>query len=156
MDAATPTPLVPRFLPWRPQVNLDPTAFLGDPELIQALEQRSTPILCDQDRILFRQGDSPSGLYILHKGEATLTMRTWEGESIISLQTTAGSILGLPALIANEPYTLTAEAHSGAEISFVSRDSYAALMQSDPMLPLKILRVLAAEVHSARNAMLHR
>jgi len=29
-------------------------------------------------------------------------------------------------------------------------------MQSNPMLPLKILRVLAAEVHSARNAMLHR
>jgi CRP-like cAMP-binding protein len=137
-------------------VNLDPTAFLGDPELIQALEQQSAPILCEQDRTLFRQGDPPSGLYILHKGEATLTMRTWAGESVISLQTTAGSILGLPALIANEPYTLTAVAHTGAQFSFISRDDYAALMQSNPMLPLKILRVLAAEVHSARNAMLHR
>jgi CRP-like cAMP-binding protein len=95
-------------------------------------------------------------LYILHKGQATLNMRTWTGESVVSLETTAGSILGLPALIANEPYTLTAVAHSGAQISFISRDDYAALMQSNPMLPLKILRVLAAEVHSARNAMLHR
>ncbi len=84
MNAGAPIPLIPRFLPWRPQVNLDPTAFLGDPELIQALEQQSAPILCEQDRILFRQGDSPSGLYILHKGEATLTMRTWAGESVIS------------------------------------------------------------------------
>ena len=137
-------------------MNLDPTAFLGDPELIQALEKQSTPITCEQDRILFRQGDSSSGLYILHKGEATLTMRTWAGESVISLETTAGSILGLPALIANEPYTLTAVAHSGAQLSFVSRDNYAALMQANHMLPLKVLRVLAAEVHSARNAMLHR
>lgn len=137
-------------------MNLDPSAFLADPELIQALEKRSTPISCDQERVLFRQGDAPAGLYILHKGEATLTMRSWVGESVISLQTTAGSILGLPALIGNEPYTLTAIAHSGAQLSFVSRDDYAALMQSNPMLPLKILRVLAAEVHSARNAMLHR
>jgi hypothetical protein len=29
-------------------------------------------------------------------------------------------------------------------------------MQANPLLPLKVLRVLAAEVHSARNAMLHR
>jgi CRP-like cAMP-binding protein len=137
-------------------VNLDPSAFLADPELIQALEKRSTPISCDQERVLFRQGDAPAGLYILHKGEATLTMRSWVGESVISLQTTAGSILGLPALIGNEPYTLTAIAHSGAQLSFVSRDDYAALMQANPLLPLKVLRVLAAEVHSARNAMLHR
>jgi CRP-like cAMP-binding protein len=137
-------------------VNLDPTAFLGDPELIQALEKQSTPITCDQERVLFRQGDASTGLYILHKGNATLTMRTWAGESVVSLQTTAGSILGLPALIANEPYSLTAVAHGGAQISFISRENYAALMQSNPMLPLKILRVLAAEVHSARNAMLHR
>jgi CRP-like cAMP-binding protein len=137
-------------------VNLDPTAFLGDPELIQALEKQSTPITCDQERVLFRQGDASTGLYILHKGNANLTMRTWAGESVVSLQTTAGSILGLPALIANEPYSLTAVAHGGAQISFISRENYAALMQSNPLLPLKILRVLAAEVHSARNAMLHR
>jgi len=137
-------------------VNLDPSAFLADPELIQALEKQSTPISCDTERVLFRQGDAPAGLYILHKGDATLTMRTWSGESVISLQTSAGSILGLPALIGNEPYTLTAIARSGAQLSFVSRDDYAALMQANPLLPLKVLRVLAAEVHSARNAMLHR
>jgi CRP-like cAMP-binding protein len=83
-------------------------------------------------------------------------MRTRAGESVFSLQTTAGSILGLPALIANEPYSLTAVARSGAQLSFVSRENYVSLMQSNPTLPLKVLRVLAAEVHSARNAMLHR
>lgn len=137
-------------------MNLDPSAFLADPELIQALEKQSTPISCDAECVLFRQGDAPTGLYILHKGEATLTMRTWAGESIISLQTTAGSILGLPALIGEEPYTLTAVAHTGAQLSFVSRDDFTALMQSDPLLSLKVLEVLAAEVRSARQAILQR
>ena len=49
-----------------------------------------------------------------------------------------------------------AVARSGAQLSFVSRENYVSLMQSNPTLPLKVLRVLAAEVHSARNAMLHR
>lgn len=137
-------------------MNLDPSAFLADQELIQALEKRSTPIVCDEERVLFRQGEAPTGLYILLKGEATLSMRTWVGESIISLQTIAGSVLGLPGLIGNQPYTLSATAHSGAQLSFVSRDDFTSLMQSDPRLSLKVLQVLAAEVRSARNAMLHR
>jgi CRP-like cAMP-binding protein len=56
----------------------------------------------------------------------------------------------------NEPYTLTATARSGAQLSFVSRDDFTALMQSDPLLSLKVLEVLAAEVRSARQAILQR
>lgn len=137
-------------------MNLDPSAFIADSALIQSLEKRSSPIVCSDDRILFRQGELPEGLYILDKGEATLTMNTPAGKSILSTQATAGSLLGLPGLIGNEPYTLTAMALSGAELSFVSRDDFAALMQSDPMLSLKVLQVLAAEVRSARNAILER
>jgi CRP-like cAMP-binding protein len=38
-------------------------------------------------------------------------------------------------------------------VSFVSRDDFTALMQADPLLSLKILQVLAAEVRSARKAL---
>jgi len=51
---------------------------------------------------------------------------------------------------------LTATARSGAQLSFVSRDDFTALMQSDPLLSLKVLEVLAAEVRSARQAILQR
>ena len=55
-------------------MKLDPSAFVADPELIKALEQRSTAISCGGDRILFHQGEVPEGLYILDQGETTLTM----------------------------------------------------------------------------------
>ncbi len=80
----------------RPNVQLDPSAFLADPELIQALEKRATPFVCDEDRVLFRQGDLPTGLFIIHKGEATLSMNPGASENIFSCQATAGSVLGLP------------------------------------------------------------
>jgi len=137
-------------------VKLDPSAFIADAALIHALEKQSSEVSCAADCVLFHQGDAPAGLYILHKGEVALTMDSPTGEALLSAQASAGSLLGLPGLIGNEPYTLTATARSGAELSFVTRDDFTALMQSDPLLSLKILQVLAAEVRSARNAILSR
>lgn len=134
-------------------MKLDPSAFVADPELIQALEKRSTPISCDADRVLFNQGDHPKGLYILDQGETIITMASPTGEQLMSIQAPAGSLLGLPGLIGNEPYTLTAIARNGARISFVPRDEFTSLMRTDPLLSLKILQVLAAEVRSARQAL---
>jgi CRP-like cAMP-binding protein len=65
----------------------------------------------------------------------------------------AGSLLGLPGLISGEPYTLTAIARNGARVSFVSRDDFTSLMQTNPLMALKMLEVLAAEVRSARHAL---
>jgi CRP-like cAMP-binding protein len=133
-------------------VQLDPSPFVADPELIVALEARSMPIICDTDTVLFRQGDDAVGAFILQKGDARLTMNSPEGESILSTETAAGSLLGLPGLIGNQPYSLTATALAGARVSFIARDDFTEMMQGDPRLALKILLVLAAEVRSARNA----
>lgn len=133
-------------------MQLNPSAFIAGPELIDALLMRAIEISCGKDHVLFRQGGAPVGLYILNKGEAILTMSSPAGESVMSIQTVPGSVLGLPGLVSNEPYTMTAIARGGAELSFVTRDDFMALMQADPLLPLKILPVLAAELRSARHA----
>jgi CRP-like cAMP-binding protein len=133
-------------------MNLDSSAFVADQELIQALRERARPLDCDQDRILFLQGDGPVGLYILHRGEVTMTMESPSGDEIATLKSDPGSLLGLPGLVGNCPYSMSAYAKAGAEISFVSRDDFSALMLSDPKLAFMILRVLANEVRSARMA----
>jgi CRP-like cAMP-binding protein len=135
-----------------PHMQLDPAAFIAAPELVQALEVRATPIPCDEDRILFRQGDPPIGLFILLNGEATLSMTGAGGELIMSMQATAGSLLGLPGLIGNQPYSLTALARRGARVGFIARNDFNALMKSELPLLLLVLQVLASEVRSARIA----
>ena len=134
-------------------MKLDSSAFVADLELIQALEKHSTAISCDADRILFNQGDHPQGLYILDQGETTISMASSAGEQLMSIQAHAGSLLGLPGLIGNEPYTLTAIARNGARLSFVPRDEFTSLMRADPLLALKMLQVMAAELRSARQAL---
>jgi len=133
-------------------VQLDPSAFLADPELIQALEKRSTPVPCDQERVLFRQGDPPVGLYILGQGSVTVSMDSGHEDISFSCTAIPGSLLGLPGLIANQPYSLTAVARKGATVGFIDREEFNTLMQTELPLMVKILQVLAAEVRSARLA----
>lgn len=133
-------------------MKLDSSAFIADRELIEALEKLSAPIVCEEDRILFKQGESPNGLFILRAGSATLTMQSPAGDEVMCVSTSAGSLLGLPGLIGNEPYTLTAKAVQGAELSFVTREEFSRLMLTEPSLSLRVLRVLAAEVRTARKA----
>ncbi|MGA3100729.1 MAG: Crp/Fnr family transcriptional regulator [Terracidiphilus sp.] len=136
-----------------PYVQLDPDAFIADPQLIRALEARSTPVPCEFERPLFRQGEPAVGIFILHQGVVTLSMMSKDGHSLLAAQGRPGSILGLPGAISNEPYTITATAGAGTNVSFVGRHDLMALMHADPMMSIKMLQVLAAEVRSARKAL---
>src|ERR1035437_10864170 len=55
-------------IPRRPHVHLDSSAFVTDPDLVRSLQKESISIAGDRDRVLFYQGEEPTGLYILHRG----------------------------------------------------------------------------------------
>ena len=140
--------------PWKVLVKFDPSAFIADPELVATLEKHAEPIHCSEDKLLFRQGEQPSGLYVVRQGRTTISMSSPTGEQVLwSEQTTQGALLGVPALISNHVYTLTAVAHQEADLLFVSREKFDVLMQTDPMISFKVLQLLAAEVRSARLAL---
>jgi CRP/FNR family transcriptional regulator, polysaccharide utilization system transcription regulator len=136
-----------------PSVNFDSTAFIAEQELIDALAKRSASVSCAKDRVLFKQGESPAGLFILRKGKASLTMQSATGSVIMSIIAAPDSLLGLPALVGNEPYTLTAMALEGAELGYITREDFSSLMLSEPAIAMSVLRVLAAEVRTARHAL---
>ncbi|HUN83487.1 MAG TPA: Crp/Fnr family transcriptional regulator [Terracidiphilus sp.] len=133
-------------------MKLDSSAFVADPELIRALEARSTPIQCEEDQVLFKQGDPPAGVYVLRAGDARLSMISPRGDVLMSMPVTKGAVMGLPALVGNQPYSLSASACKGAELAFVSREEFSLMMLNEPTLSMCVLRVLAAEVRTARYA----
>jgi CRP-like cAMP-binding protein len=133
-------------------MNLDASAFLADPQLIQVLKGLSRPVDCGQERVLFCQGDLPVGVYILHAGECVASMRDQDGERAFDLRLMPGSLLGLPGAISNIAYSLSATALAGAVVSFVPREEFSKLMLTEPGLAVLILKVLAAEVRTARIA----
>lgn len=133
-------------------MNLDASAFVAEPSLIESLKGRSRLVDCAHDRVLFCQGDEPAGLYILHSGAARVTMCDSGGERVVEFAAEPGSLLGLPAVVSNTVYSLAATAAAGAKVSFVPREEFSKLMLSEPGVAVMILRVLAAEVRTARLA----
>jgi len=133
-------------------VNLDSSAFVADQELIEALRERARTVDCDHDRVLFYQGDEATGLYIICDGEVIITMDSLTGDEVVSMMALPCSLLGLPALVGNKPFSLSAFAKKDAKVSYVSRDDFSSLMLSEPKLAMMILRVLANEVRTARMA----
>ncbi len=133
-------------------MNFDSSAFVADQELVRALRERAKVVDCKQDRILFRQGDHPTGLYIVCGGEVLMTMQSSAGDEVVSFASEPGSLLGLPGVVGNSPYSLSAYAKAGADVYFVNREEFSSLMISDPSLAVLILKVLANEVRSARRA----
>jgi CRP-like cAMP-binding protein len=133
-------------------MNFDSSAFLAEPYLIRSLRQRAFPIDCREDRELFRQGDDPTGLFILNGGEATMFLEDANGVPVAIVPLVPGALLGLPALIGGKPYSMTAVARAGAQVGFVTSNTFSAITLADPLLSLMILRVMAAELRSARIA----
>jgi CRP-like cAMP-binding protein len=128
-------------------------SFAADHELIEALRECSQPIPCDESGTLFSQGEVPRGLYILRSGEAALVMRSASNRVVMCVNVGAGSLLGLPGIIGDQPYTMTAMVKKGSEVEIVNRSDFEQLIQANPSLYPKVLRVLAAEVRIARQAL---
>ena len=134
-------------------MKLDAAAFVADQELIDGLREHSSAVVCAENRVLFNQGDSPNGLYIFHRGDVRLVMQSQLGDTLMDIPAIEGSLLGLPGLISGAPYSLSAFAQKGAEVGFISREEFARIMLSAPAIAVGILRVLAAEVRTARMAL---
>jgi CRP/FNR family cyclic AMP-dependent transcriptional regulator len=125
-------------------------SFIADSTLINALEAQTSSRYFSRGAILFSQGQSPTGLYIIRSGTISLIMKADNGLEIAHFSVGAGSILGLPSIVSGQPYTLSARAVEGLEARCVSPEEFDRLMHERPSLRPKVLEVLAAEVRLAR------
>jgi CRP-like cAMP-binding protein len=124
---------------------------IASSELTSAVEKWAKSITELTASILFRQGDEPEAVYYLKAGEVTLTMRSGE-RIIMSARVPAGSLLGLPAIMGNKPYSLTATAVGQVEAYRISHDDFKQMIVQE-RLCFDVVRILAGEVHSARIAL---
>lgn len=126
--------------------------FAADPRLFHALETRSKSYDCNENCVIFSQGDIPDGLYIIRDGEASLVMLSPTDQIISSFRAGPGSVLGIPAVIGSTPYSLHATARKGSSVGFIGRGEFNDLLREDPSLYPSVLNLLAVEVRAARAA----
>ena len=142
LTSVTPAPNVPD--------GRTPAELAATKRLASEIKRRGERVVTGADDVLFRQGDAPDCIYYLKTGGAILTMRADDGPPILTLRADAGSILGLPAVTGERPYSLTACTSASTEVYKLGCSEFKKMLQSDPSLALDLLAILAAEVRSTR------
>jgi CRP-like cAMP-binding protein len=87
----------------------------------------------------------------VNSGEASLTMHT--GDKEIRIRAGQSLLLGIPAIVANQPYSMTATACWEAQIFRLSSVMFDDLIKTEPRIQQAVLRILAREVRVERQAL---
>jgi CRP-like cAMP-binding protein len=94
-------------------------------------------------------------VFLIRKGKVNLHL---DGKTRLYPSRTLGqgAILGLPATLSGGAYSLAAEISEDAELAFVSREDFLALLAKDSNLCLEALHLLGKEITSIRSALVSR
>jgi len=99
--------------------------------------------------VLFVEGQTPRGAFVLCSGKAKLSTTSREGKVLILKIAEAGEVLGLSAVIAGEPFETTAETSGPCQVNFVEREALIRLMQKNGEAGLHASQALSKEFQSA-------
>ena len=94
--------------------------------------------------VLFREGEIPDGVFILHSGEVDLVH-----EHAARRTAHAGEILGLSAVISGRTHLSTAVARTLAEVAFIEGEEFRSLVDENPAIWFSVLRQLSQDVNAS-------
>jgi CRP/FNR family transcriptional regulator len=72
--------------------------------------------------LLFVEGQSARGIFVLCKGRVKLSICSTDGKTLIVKIAEPGEVLGLSATVCGKPYELTAETIDPCQVNFVKRE----------------------------------
>jgi CRP/FNR family transcriptional regulator, cyclic AMP receptor protein len=147
-----------QILKWRCSQEVGPVQAprlydcVPEGELAAEVLRRSSPFAFPIDRVLFREGEAPNGIFLVRNGSVTLTLLSG-GQVVMCARAEAGSLIGLPSTVSEKPYSMTAKATHGAEIRRLSPEGFRELMKTHPGLSIEVIRILAGEVRAVRQTL---
>jgi CRP-like cAMP-binding protein len=121
----------------------------ASPELMAAFEKSAIKLACEENEVLFREGEPGKTVYLILAGEIGLFLPLTSMDGM-GFRARCGAFVGLPAAFSNERYSMSAIARQGTQVALMSRDKFCDLVAADPALALDALRILAAETRAAR------
>jgi CRP/FNR family cyclic AMP-dependent transcriptional regulator len=116
---------------------------------LQALNQVSHKSILPAGAILFVEGQSPRGMFILCAGKVNLSTTSREGKILILKTAEAGEPLGLSATISGLGYEATAETATPCQLNFVDRKHFLELIASHSEIGLHAAQSLSRDFQSA-------
>ena len=119
------------------------------PPLLRSLDSSSYHSVMPAGALLFVEGQTPRGVYVLCSGKAKLSTTSKDGKVLILKQAEAGEVLGLSAAISGTNYEMTAETCTPCQLNFIGRQDLMALLQNESEVGVHAAQALSREFQSA-------
>jgi CRP-like cAMP-binding protein len=124
---------------------------LPSDDVRNVLDALASSVAQPKNTVLFNQGDAPIGVYIVRKGTVRMTVNAG-GSEVLMRVAHSGAVLGLPGVLGNKPYSLTAITTQATELGFVPAEKLVEAIRGNPGLGLQVLQLLSEDVRAARGA----
>jgi len=121
-------------------------ALVNQSVLESALAKSETSLRFQAGETLFREGETPTGVHIVHTGSVHLLFAARNGQAKPLRIAHPGQILGLSCLVTQRPYDCTATARTACEVGFIEREEFLRVLQESPAVWFSVLRFLSSEV----------
>lgn len=99
--------------------------------------------------VLFVEGESPRGVYILCSGRARLSATSIDGQTVTLREAARGEILGLSSVISKCAYLVRAETLTACQVSFIPQLQLRGFLRAHADVSLRIAEHLSMELHKA-------
>ena len=119
------------------------------PPAVQKLAAITSAAAYPKGAILFVEGQSPRGVFILCSGRVKLSTSSADGRTLILRISEPGEVLGLPATITGKPYELTADVIEPTQANFVHREDFLHFLREHGEAALRVAQQLGETYHSA-------
>lgn len=124
--------------------------FCGLPKSsLEAFEKIKFTAAYPAGAVLFVEGQSPRGIYMLCKGRVKLSTTSSDGKTLILKITHPGEVLGLHATVSGTPYEITAETGQPCQLNFIKREDFLKFLQTHGDACLKAAQHLSRDCQSA-------
>ena len=103
--------------------------------------------------VLFREGDAPTGIFVIHSGAVDLIFSARNGTEKPLRNLRAGEIAGLSDAVSGTAHDCTARTRSASRISFVPIAELKRLLDERPGMWLGVAEILSSDLDACWDSM---
>ena len=119
------------------------------PEALSRLSSITATALYPKGAMLFVEGQTPRGVFVLCTGRVKLSTSSADGKTLILRIAETGDVLGLAGSVSGKPYELTAEVLEPTQANFISRADFLAFLREHGEAALRVAQLLSETYHAA-------
>lgn len=119
---------------------------------VQKLNEIKSTAVYPKSAVLFIEGQLPRGVFVVCAGKVKLSASSSDGKTVILKISESGDVLGLNAVISNQPYEVTAEMVEPGQANFIARDALLQFLREYGEVALRVAEQLSRNYYSAYEA----